>query len=230
MSASGFLQQGGPIMYLLLGMSVLTVTIVVYKLVQFYRIGVGSHLFVDDAMRAIRDGRETAALEMLSSRRNPVARVMETSVRVGADATIPAGDAEAEISRVGSGQIRDMESFLRGLSAIAHLAPFCGLLGTVLGMIEAFMNLQSAGSRVDPAQLSGGIWEALLTTAFGLAIAIPAMAMYFYFEGQVDRVRAAMKDASVQVLIHFRKARKSGAMSGTLEDPARHMEGGEYGI
>ena len=230
MSASGFLQQGGPIMYLLLGMSVLTVTIVAFKLVRFYQIGVGRSPFVADVMREIRDDREGAALEMLSSHRNPVARVMEASVRVGADATLPAGDAEAEISRVGSGQIREMESFLRGLSAIAHLAPFLGLLGTVLGMIEAFMNLQTAGSRVDPSLLSGGIWEALLTTAFGLAIAIPAMAMYFYFEGQVDGVRAAMKDASVQVLVHFRKARRSGAMSETLEDPSRHMEGGEYGI
>ena len=230
MSASGFLQQGGPVMYVLLGMSVLTVTIVVYKLIQFYRIGVGRSPFVNDVMATIREGRDPAALEMLEAYRSPVARVMESAIRVGADPTIPAGDAEAEISRVGSGQIRDMESFLRGLSAISHLAPFLGLLGTVMGMIEAFMNLQSAGSRVDPAQLSGGIWEALLTTAFGLAIAIPAMALYFYFEGQVDRVRAAMKDASVQVLVHFRKARRSDEMSGTLEDPSRHIEGGEYGI
>lgn len=230
MSASGFLQQGGPVMYVLLGMSVLTVAIVLFKLVQFQRIGMGRTAFVKEVMAALRQGRAEAALEDLAQRRSPVARVMESAILVGTDPTVPTGDAEAEISRVGSGEIREMESYLRGLSAIAHLSPFLGLLGTVMGMIEAFMNLQTAGSRVDPAQLSGGIWEALLTTAFGLSIAIPAMAMYFYFEGQVDRVRAAMKDASVQVLVHFRKARKSDVISGTLEDPSRHIEGGEYGI
>mgnify|MGYP005678813071 FL=1 len=72
-------------------------------------------------------------------------------------------------------------------------------------MINAFMRLEEAGSRVDPSILSGGIWEALLTTAFGLTVAIPAMAAFYYLEGEVDHVRAAMKDASIRVLRHFGK-------------------------
>ena len=72
-------------------------------------------------------------------------------------------------------------------------------------MIAAFMNLEAAGNRVDPSILSGGIWEALLTTAFGLTVAIPAMAAFYYLEGEVDRVRASMKDVSIRVLRHFGK-------------------------
>ena len=72
-------------------------------------------------------------------------------------------------------------------------------------MIEAFRQIQHAGSQVDPALLSGGIWVALLTTAFGLAVAIPAMAAFYLLEGEVDRVRAVMRDKSRQLMVHFDK-------------------------
>ena len=67
-------------------------------------------------------------------------------------------------------------------------------------MISAFEKLESAGSKVDPAILAGGIWEALLTTAFGLVVAIPALIMFYVLEGRVDEVRATMRDAVVRVL------------------------------
>jgi biopolymer transport protein ExbB len=138
---------------------------------------------------------------------------------------LPPADIEAEVSRVGSAEIRNLESWLRGLSGIAHLSPLLGLLGTVMGMITAFIRLEEAGSKVNPSILAGGIWEALLTTAFGLIIAIPAMAAFYYLEGEVDRVRAAMKDVSVRVLLHF------GKTGGHLEahDKAR-LESEDYEI
>ena len=67
-------------------------------------------------------------------------------------------------------------------------------------MISAFEKLESAGSKVDPAILAGGIWEALLTTAFGLVVAIPALIMFYVLEGRVDEVRATMRDSVVRVL------------------------------
>ena len=222
MSANTLLNQGGPIMYLLLGMSVLAVAVMAFKAFHFFRYRVFRTDFVGKAMQCVREENSDAALALLSKERSPVARVMETTVRVAVDPTMAHADSEAEIARVGSSQIREMESWLRVLSSIAHLAPFCGLLGTVLGMIEAFMNLQAAGTRVDPAVLYGGIWEALLTTAFGMAVAIPAMAAYFYFEGEVDKARAGMKDASIGVLVHYRKSRLASALNTeTLEEASR---------
>ncbi len=194
-------------MYLLLGMSVLALTIIAFKAIQFLRLGTRHTQVIDATMRNLQHGAVDDAFRALKQDRSPVARVIESAITVGRDRSMSTADSEAEISRVGSEQVRRIESWLRMLSSIAHLAPFCGLLGTVLGMIEAFMNLEVAGSRVDPAVLSGGIWEALLTTAFGLAVAIPAMAGYFYFEGEVDKLRAAMKDASVRILVHYRKGR-----------------------
>jgi biopolymer transport protein ExbB len=198
-------QQGGAVMYVLLFMSVLALAIILIKLYQFSRSGLRCLAFVDDTVAAVKRGESEKALQGLQQHDNPVAKVLESVIRCGADSSMSTRDVEAEVSRVGSAQIRNLESWLRGLSSIAHLSPLLGLLGTVTGMIVAFMNLEAAGPRVDPSILSGGIWEALLTTAFGLAVAIPAMAAFYYLEGEVDHVRSAMKDASVQVLRHFGK-------------------------
>lgn len=199
-------QQGGSVMYVLLLMSVLATTIIMLKLYQFYRSRLRDTRFVENTVLQIERGEYAATLKDLQQQPNPVARVLESAVSFAANPAMSSGDVEAEVSRVGSAQIRNLESWLRGLSSIAHLSPLLGLLGTVTGMIVAFMNLQAAGSRVDPSILSGGIWEALLTTAFGLTVAIPAMAAFYYLEGEVDHLRAAMKDASIQVLRHFGKS------------------------
>jgi len=199
-------QQGGAVMYVLLLMSVLATAIILLKLYQFSRSGLRRVAFVDEVVAALQRGQHEKALQSLRRQNSPVARVLESAVACGADAAMSAGDVEAEVSRVGSAQIRALESWLRGLSSIAHLSPLLGLLGTVTGMIAAFMNLEAAGSRVDPSILSGGIWEALLTTAFGLTVAIPAMAAFYYLEGEVDHTRAAMKDASIRVLRLFGKS------------------------
>jgi len=198
-------QQGGPVMFVLLALSVLATSIILLKLFQFYRSGLRHASFVESVLLTMQQGEHAKALDDLQHQRSPVARVMESAVRCGIDPAMSVRDVEAEVSRIGSAQIRNLESWLRGLSSIAHLSPLLGLLGTVTGMISAFMSLEEAGSRVDPSILSGGIWEALLTTAFGLAVAIPAMAAFYYLEGEVDHVRAGMKDTSVRVLRYFGK-------------------------
>ncbi len=205
-SITPLFQQGGPVMYVLLALSILAVAIILAKLFQFSRSGLRRTGFVEPALADLRQAGHAKVLDDLQQQRGPVARVMESAVRCGADPAMSVRDVEAEVSRVGSAQIRNLESLLRGLSSIAHLSPLLGLLGTVTGMIAAFSQLEEAGSRVDPSILSGGIWEALLTTAFGLTVAIPAMAAFYYLEGEVDRVRALMKDVSVRVLIYFGKS------------------------
>jgi len=192
-------------MWVLLAMSVLAVTIILLKLFQFFRMGLRRLDFVEPVLSALQQNDHHRALNTLQQLHSPVAHVMQCAIRCGADPAMSAKDVEAEVSRIGSAQIRGLESWLRSLSSIAHLSPLLGLLGTVTGMIAAFMSLEAAGSRVDPSILSGGIWEALLTTAFGLTVAIPAMAAFYYLEGQVDHVRASMKDVSIRVLRHFGK-------------------------
>ena len=135
----------------------------------------------------------------LGRERNPVARVLETALR-GAGGDVR-GDtlAREEVARVAGLQLDTLRSGLRALALIASISPLIGLLGTVIGMIAAFQTLQEAGNRVDPSILSGGIWVALLTTAAGLIIAIPAAAAHNWMEGIVYRAQRAMEDAATQV-------------------------------
>jgi biopolymer transport protein ExbB len=192
------LAKGGPVMAVLLALSVVALAIILVKLYQFARARLGRTDFIDPVIGALGAGDD--ALALLAREPHPVARVMETAIVAAGNARLGPEDRDAEIGRVGTAEIRNLESHLRGLEVIANLSPLLGLLGTVLGMIKAFAKLESAGSKVDPALLAGGIWEALLTTAFGLVIAIPALAAFYMLEGRVETVRATMKDAATRVL------------------------------
>jgi biopolymer transport protein ExbB len=205
MTALEIVTRGGPVMLVLVGLSVFALAILLTKLWQFWRAGLRRTGFIDPILELVADRRLDIARRQLAANGHPTARVIETAIRVGADSSKRAAAAEAEVARVGTRELRDLESWLRALSSIAHLSPLVGLLGTVIGMILAFMQVERSGSTVDPSLLSGGIWQALLTTAYGLTIAIPAMAVFHLLEGEVDRVRASMRDASTVVLASFDK-------------------------
>ena len=194
------IDKGGPVMLVLLALSVIALTIILVKIYQFMRSGLRNTAFIDQAIVLLHnDGTETA-LHRLASNPHPIARVMNTALRAGTDTSLSTEDRDTEISRVGSEEVRNLESYLRGLEVIANLSPLLGLLGTVIGMIKAFARLETAGTKVDPSILAGGIWEALLTTAFGLSVAIPVLAAFYILEGEVDNVRAQMKDSTIRVL------------------------------
>ena len=192
--------RGGPVMAVLVGLSVLALAIILAKLLQFRRAQLRRTRFIEPAIADLARGERDRAVAALRQEVNPVARVMETAINAKAHSGLSVEDRDAEIARVGTAEIRGVESYLRGLEIIANVSPLLGLLGTVLGMITAFSELESAGSKVDPAILAGGIWEALLTTAFGLVVAIPALIMFHVLEGRVDETRATMRDAVVRVI------------------------------
>ena len=94
-------------------------------------------------------------------------------------------------------EVRDLSSYVQALATIGNIAPLLGLLGTVLGMIKAFMVIQEMGGKVNAAVLAGGIWEALLTTAIGLAVALPTMVAHSYIVSRIDRYEAGLHEGSV---------------------------------
>ena len=107
--------------------------------------------------------------------------------------------AREETIRLASIELQHSRQYLRILEVIATLSPLLGLFGTVIGMIDAFQQLESAGSAVDPSILSGGIWVALLTTAAGLAVAIPSIILLNYLEGIAEKYKAEMEDSITRV-------------------------------
>lgn len=103
------------------------------------------------------------------------------------------------IADTGRQVVAELERYLNSLGTIAAVTPLLGLLGTVLGMIDVFAVIMSAGVG-DPALLAGGISQALLTTAAGLSVAIPALMFHRYFNGRVDKLIIAMEEQSLQLI------------------------------
>ncbi len=183
-------------------LSIYMTAVILLKIAQFWRIQEINPLFVE---KLEHRGEHTGIRDKLYSVQaaNPVAKVMLSALEAIDKPNISLDVAKEEISRVGSAELRYLESHMRGLELVANIAPLLGLLGTVIGMVEAFSALeQASGSHINPSLLAGGIWTALLTTVAGLSVAIPAMAAHYIFDGKIEKIRATMKDISVRVLSH----------------------------
>jgi biopolymer transport protein ExbB len=198
--ALDILFAGGPVAMILLALSVVALGVVLAKLAQYQALGLHRPESVRAALAAERRGRPEAALAALRGARHPAAKVLTTALHARWRADVDPGLLREEIERQGQAVLASLRSHTRVLEVIATLSPLLGLFGTVLGMIDAFRQMEAAGSQVDPSVLSGGIWEALLTTAFGLAVAIPATAAVNWLDRVVERVEHEMADAVTQVL------------------------------
>ena len=193
-----FLTVGGPVVWVLLGFSMVALTIFLVKLWQLVTLRAENRKTIDAALTAWRARDVDSALQMLSEKR-PIESVVAYSMQALRDANREVASVREETERRALNALHDLRSFLRPLEIIGSLSPLLGLLGTVLGMITAFQQMESAGAQVDPSVLSGGIWQALLTTAVGIAVAIPVIAMHAWLERKVERVAHTMNDAVTQV-------------------------------
>lgn len=192
--------KGGWVMYLIVALSIYMLAILFYKAYQFASAGIYNTRYVDPVMLFVKRGELTDAHKLLERERGPVARIMRVSVECMMNRDMTVKSREAEIARVGAGELRYLESHIRSLEVVSTIAPLLGLTGTVIGMIASFSKLSQAGSRIDPSMLAGGIWEALITTVGGLLVAVPALAAYYVIDAQIERVRAIMRDVTVQIL------------------------------
>ena len=193
-----FLIVGGPVVWILMVFSVIALTIVLLKLWQFASLRAESMKTSEQALKEWRHGAAEKSLEKLNPKRPIDAVVAYTmTALLSANSTVELIREESE--RLAMNQLSQLRSFLRPLEIIATLSPLLGLLGTVLGMITAFQQMEGAGSQVDPSVLSGGIWQALLTTAVGLAVAIPVVTLQSWLERKIERIAHNMNDAVTQV-------------------------------
>jgi len=197
--ATEFLEAGGPVVAILGVLSVAALAIILVKLWQFAACRVGDRRTARRALALHRAGRSIEAIGVAAKSRNPVAEVVAYALRGCLRRDLDEAVVREEAARLASDRIEALRSYLRPLEVIAGISPLLGLFGTVLGMIEAFQQLQNAGSQVNPAILSGGIWEALLTTAVGLAVAMPVVVALAWLERIVDGVTHEMETVVTQV-------------------------------
>jgi biopolymer transport protein ExbB len=196
---SAFVDAGGPVVLVLGVLSVVALAIVLLKVWQFAWLRLGALGPVEEALRHWRHHEPQAAIAAVTAHRQPVARLLHVALTGLQRPQVDQATLREELTRVASAELERLRGYLRALEVIGTMSPLLGLLGTVLGMIEAFKRLETAGANVDPAILSGGIWQALLTTAVGLSIAIPVVLAHTWLERRVERCGHRMEDAVTQV-------------------------------
>lgn len=213
-----FFDTGGPVVLLLLVMSVVALSVVLVKLLLFQRARMWQRQPAKQALALWQKGNVQEALKQADASANPTAQALARAVR-GQRRQLPEATVREEVLRYGSDVLFQLRRGLRPLEVIGSLAPLLGLLGTVIGMIKAFQQLEAAGNQVNPAVLSGGIWEALLTTAVGLCVAIPVVAVLNWLERQVDHLAHEMDNLVTQVFTQDLSAASDRTMDATVNQP-----------
>ena len=202
LKATSFLEMGGGAMWAIGALSVLTLTVILWKIVQLAALGAWSGGRVTRrALGLWAQSNRADAVLLLKKRRSLRAHVIRAAMQAASDPALSYEAAQAETLRVAQAQLARAGAGLRAIELFATIGPLLGLFGTVTGMIAAFQALQDAGARADPATLAGGIWEALLTTAAGMAVAIPAQIALTWFESINARLRHEMEDGATRVFV-----------------------------
>ena len=191
------IQKGGPLMYLIIICSILAVTVFLERLIHLHRAKINTDKFMSGIRNIIKKGNIVEAISICEQTPGPVAYVLkEGLIRHEQDKD----EIKEAIEEAGLQEVPRLEKNLVILATIAHITPLIGLLGTVSGMIKAFMKIQEKAGIVNPGDLAQGIWEALITTAAGLAVAIPAYVAYNYLVSRVDGFVLEMEKSSNELI------------------------------
>lgn len=197
------LNNGGPVVWVLMGMSVVALAVSLFKLLQYRLLGVyggGAHRATRGAIDYWQAGDAAAARKQLQPHATQALPDMVLTAMDGVlDPQIEEKEAREAAARVGADAMERLRSGFRTLEFVATAAPLLGLLGTVLGMIEAFEALKAAGNQVEVSLLSGGISEALLTTAAGLVVALPTVFFLSILERRLEHFHHRLQSATTQV-------------------------------
>ena len=177
--------KGGWVMIPIFLLSILAVYIFVERYFAIRKASIEDQSFMNRVREFIHDGKIEAAIRLSQSTNSPVSRMIEVGIsRIGR----PMADVNAAIENVGRLEIYKLERGLATLGAAAGAAPMLGFLGTVLGMIRAFYDMSLAGSTIDIGILSNGIYTAMVTTAAGLLVGIPAFFFYNILVSKIETV------------------------------------------
>src|SRR5512133_1107032 len=191
------IQQGGPMMYLLLVVSAVALTVFVERLLHYHRAQINSAEFLNGVRNVLKRENVVEAISICDATPGPVARLVKIAILNRENGR--EGVREA-LEEAGLLEVPRLEDKLNLLATIAQIAPIMGLLGTVLGFMTVFSDIQAQGLNAHSPRLASGVWEALVCTAFGLAIAIPSYAGYNYLVSRVNSIVLDMEKASTEIL------------------------------
>lgn len=189
--------KGGIMMWPILIGSIIAVAITIEKFLSIKKAKVNVGAFTIKIRGILKKKDIAGAINYCMEEKSPISNIIRRGLKkykFGRKRVIEAIEAAGKI------EISKMEKGLSTLATIAGAAPMLGFLGTVTGMISAFMRIQELQGSASPADLAGGIWEALITTAFGLIVGIPALALYNYFLSLVNKNVLDMERIATEIL------------------------------
>ncbi|MDT3696549.1 MAG: MotA/TolQ/ExbB proton channel family protein [Ignavibacterium sp.] len=189
--------KGGLIMWPILLSSIIGLAVSIDRFLMLRKAKINVPAFMVRIRGFIKKKDISGAISYCIEEKSPVANIVRKGLnkyRYGHDRVKDA------IENAGSQEVSKLEKGLSVLASVAGIAPLLGFLGTVTGMIQAFMTIEELAGAANPSDLAGGIWEALITTAFGLIIGIPALALYNYFLGAVKKLVGEMETVANDVI------------------------------
>src|SRR5438034_610701 len=190
------LKNGGLMMWLMLGMSSVVIVVFIERLLHYHRAQINSGEFLNGVRNVLKRDNVVEALSICDATPGPVARLVKVAIlnrERGQEAVREA------LEEAGLIEVPPLEDKLNLIATIAQIAPLMGLLGTVLGFIKIFTELQAKATLANMQDLSGGIWQALICTAAGLAVAIPCYAAYNYLVSRVNAIVLDMEKAATEI-------------------------------
>ncbi len=193
---------GWPIWFLLIA-SIIALSLIIERLLYLRRVQILPPKLLEEVIRVYHNGKITAEVVQKLDQSSPLGHVLAAALR---NINAPREIMKEAIEEAGRGTAHTLERFLTTLGTIASLAPLMGLFGTIVGMIEIFGAQNAAGA--NPAQLAHGISVALYNTAFGIAIAMPALVFYRHFRALVDSYILDMEQQAVKFVDVVHGARK----------------------
>lgn len=188
------LAKGGVLVIPILLCSVFALAIFMERLIRFGRLRKRGEGLAHKVAGLIQQGDDSGAYEAAVESNSPMGYVLAQALEVK---NMERETLETVIAHSTEEQIRDLSRYIQALATIGNITPLLGLLGTVIGMIKAFMVIQEMGGKVNAAVLAGGIWEAMLTTALGLSVALPVILGHSYLVSRVNKYEARLQDGAV---------------------------------
>ena len=192
--------KGGIIVYLIILCSIFALSSFLERLIRLKSFKINTDRFLEEVEICVKNEKLSDALAVCDSYNSPVSRIVKAAL---SHVTISKEKMTATLEEAALLEFPQLEAQLGVLSTVAHIAPLLGLLGTVNGMIKSFQVIEqkaTATALATPGDLAQGIWMALITTALGLAVAIPTVVAYNFIFHQVQAVKHDMEKAATKVL------------------------------
>jgi biopolymer transport protein ExbB len=192
--------KGGPVMYPIILCSIVALAIIIERIYHLHRAKIDTRRFMDEIANVLRRNKIMEAIEICDKTPGPIAHILKAGILKH---DRPKPEIKEAIEEAGLYEVPRMEKNLTALSTIAHISPLLGLLGTVVGMVGCFQIIQQKSTSlnpVSPGDLAGGIWQALITTVAGLAVAIPVYVAYNYLVSRVNHLVLDMERSATDLV------------------------------